>query len=136
MRENRTPGSVQGASGNWRPYRDGGSNLCGRVESSTRKSADREATWRSNVLQVHSLHDRKRPSNGQADTAHACPIACHCQRQSLRDVQRLVETYGGKRATWVKKSSPRFELGRHHYEYHWYEHPGIGRVELKQKRVH
>ncbi len=23
MRENRTPGSVRGASGNWRPYRDG-----------------------------------------------------------------------------------------------------------------
>ena len=23
VRENRTPGSVRGASGNWRPYRDG-----------------------------------------------------------------------------------------------------------------
>ena len=54
----------------------------------------------------------------------------------LRDVQRLVETSGGKRSTWVKKSSPRFELGRHSYEYHWYEHSGIGRVELKRKRVH
>lgn len=53
----------------------------------------------------------------------------------IRDVQRLVATYGGKHATWVKKSSPRFELDRHHYEYHWYEHPGIGRVELKRKRV-
>ena len=53
----------------------------------------------------------------------------------IRDVQRLVATYGGKRSTWVKKSSPRFELGRHHYEYHWYEHPGLGRVELKRKRV-
>ena len=54
----------------------------------------------------------------------------------IRDVQRLVKTYGGKRSTWVKKSSPRFELGQHDYEYHWYEHPGIGRVELKRKRVH
>jgi len=53
----------------------------------------------------------------------------------LRDVQRLVETYGGKRSTWVKKSSPSFELGRHHYKYHWYEHPSVGRVELKRKRV-
>ena len=35
----------------------------------------------------------------------------------IRDVQRLVATYSGKRVTWVKKSSPRFELGRHHYEY-------------------
>jgi hypothetical protein len=54
----------------------------------------------------------------------------------IRDVQRLVKTYGGKRSTWGKKSSPPFELGQHHYEYHWYEHPGIGRVELKRKQVH
>ena len=53
----------------------------------------------------------------------------------IRDVQRLVDIYDGKRSTWVKKSSPRFEIGRHQYEYHWYEHPGIGRVELKRKRV-
>ena len=54
----------------------------------------------------------------------------------IRDVQRIVTTYGGKRSTWVKKSSSPFEMGRHSYEYHWYEHPGIGRVELKRKRVH
>ena len=54
----------------------------------------------------------------------------------IRDVQRLVTTYGGKRSTWVKKSSPPFTVGCHYYEYHWYEHPGIGRVELKRKRVH
>ena len=54
----------------------------------------------------------------------------------IRDVQRLVATYGGKRSTWVKKSSPVFTAGRHDYEYHWYEHPGIGRVELKRQRVH
>jgi len=54
----------------------------------------------------------------------------------IRDVQRLVATYGGKHSTWVKKSSPPFAVGAHYYEYHWYEHPGIGRVELKRKRVH
>ena len=53
----------------------------------------------------------------------------------MRDVQRLVETYGGTRSTWVKNSSPGFEMGRHQYEYHWYEHPGIGRVELQRQRV-
>ena len=35
----------------------------------------------------------------------------------------------------VKKGSPRFEMGGREYEYHWYEHPGIGRVELKRKQV-
>jgi hypothetical protein len=54
----------------------------------------------------------------------------------IRDVQRLVTTYGGQRSTWVKKSSPPFTVGRNYYEYHWYEHPGIGRVELKRKRVY
>jgi len=34
----------------------------------------------------------------------------------IRDVRRLVETYGGKSSKWVKKSSPRFEMGVHQYE--------------------
>jgi hypothetical protein len=53
----------------------------------------------------------------------------------IRDIQRLVKTYGGRKSKWVKKSSPSFEIGSHQYEYHWYEHPDIGRVELKRKRV-
>lgn len=53
----------------------------------------------------------------------------------IRDVQRLVATYGGKPSKWMKKSSPRLEVAGDLYEYHWYEHPGIGRVELKRKRV-
>ena len=53
----------------------------------------------------------------------------------IRDVQRLVATYGGLPSSWVKKSSPRFEVAGQPYEYHWYEHPGVGRVELKRKRV-
>ena len=53
----------------------------------------------------------------------------------IRDVQRLVETYGGRSAKWVKKSSPRFEISNNQYEYHWYEHPGLGRVEIKLKEV-
>ena len=53
----------------------------------------------------------------------------------IRDIRRLVETYGGKPSKWVKKSGPRFAIGGRQYEYHWYERPGIGRVELKRKRV-
>ncbi len=53
----------------------------------------------------------------------------------IRAVQRLVDTYGGRKSKWAKKSSPRFEIGKDQYEYHWYEHPGIGRVELKLKQV-
>jgi hypothetical protein len=36
---------------------------------------------------------------------------------------------------WIKKSSPCFEVSGEYYEYHWYEHPSIGRVEIKQKPV-
>lgn len=53
----------------------------------------------------------------------------------IRDVQRLVGTYGGRFSQWVKKSSPHFEDDGHYYEIHWYEHPDIGRVEVKLKEV-
>jgi hypothetical protein len=53
----------------------------------------------------------------------------------IRDVERLVAGYGGSASRWVKKSSPRLEDEDGPYELHWYEHPGIGRVELKRKQV-
>lgn len=53
----------------------------------------------------------------------------------IRDVQRLVELYGGRISKWTKKSSPPFGVGDDQYEYHWYEYPGIGRVEIKRKQV-
>jgi len=53
----------------------------------------------------------------------------------IRDVLRLVSTYGGKVSGWTKKSSPPFEFEDRLYEYHWYEHAGIGRVETSRKQV-
>lgn len=53
----------------------------------------------------------------------------------IRDFRRLMATYGGTASKWLKKSSPHFEVESEHFEYHWYEHPGIGRVELKLKQV-
>ena len=53
----------------------------------------------------------------------------------IRDFRRLVATYGGMPSKWVKKSSPTFEIKGEHFEYHWYEHPGIGKVEIKRKQV-
>lgn len=53
----------------------------------------------------------------------------------IRDVQRLAESYGGRPSKWVKKASPCFEDAGRSYEYHWYEHPDIGRVEVKLKGV-
>ena len=53
----------------------------------------------------------------------------------IRDVARLVRRYGGRESSWVKKSGPVFQLGSEEFEYHWYEHPGIGKVELKRKPV-
>lgn len=54
----------------------------------------------------------------------------------IRDVARLVARYGGRSSKWAKKSSPQFELSGERFEYHWYEHIGIGKVELKRKRLH
>ncbi len=53
----------------------------------------------------------------------------------IRDVRRLVARYGGSASKWVKKSSPSFEIASQLFEYHWYEHPGIGKVELKREQV-
>lgn len=55
--------------------------------------------------------------------------------ERIRDVQRLVDLYGGRKSKWVKKSSPAFEIDGTLYEYHWYEHYGIGRFETKLKAV-
>ncbi|HBG95682.1 MAG TPA: hypothetical protein DDY14_10275 [Chromatiaceae bacterium] len=55
--------------------------------------------------------------------------------ERIRDVQRLVDQYGGRRSKWAKKSSPAFESDGHLYEFHWYEHYGIGRLETKLKLV-
>ena len=53
----------------------------------------------------------------------------------IREVRRLVARYGGRASEWVKKSSPRIEIEGESLELHWYEHPGIGRFEMKQVRV-
>lgn len=53
----------------------------------------------------------------------------------IRDIDRLVDTYGGTPSKWIKKSSPCFEISGVQYEYHWYEHPDIQRVEVKLKEV-
>lgn len=55
--------------------------------------------------------------------------------QRIRDVQRLVAQYGGRASRWVKKSSPQFEVAGARFEYHWYEHHGVGRFETRQVRV-
>ena len=53
----------------------------------------------------------------------------------IRQVGRLVARYGGRPSKRVKKSSRLFEIGGWHFEYHRYEHPGIGKVELKRRQV-
>jgi hypothetical protein len=53
----------------------------------------------------------------------------------IRNVQRLVAQYGGRASQWVKKSSPQFQVAGEYFEYHWYEHSGIGRFETTQVTV-
>jgi hypothetical protein len=54
----------------------------------------------------------------------------------IRNVHRLVANYGGRASKWVKKSTQRIEINGEFFEIHWYEHPGLGRFEEKQVRVH
>ena len=51
----------------------------------------------------------------------------------IREVNRLVEMYGGTAKGWVKKSSPSLIIEGRLAEIHWYEHRGLGRFEEKVK---
>jgi hypothetical protein len=53
--------------------------------------------------------------------------------RGIRDLQRLLDTYGGQTKRWIKKSSPVVSEDGHDVEYHWYEHAGLGRFEIKRK---
>lgn len=55
--------------------------------------------------------------------------------RGIRDLKRLILEYGGKPSMWTKRSSPPLEVDGEVYEYHWYEHHGIGRFEIKIKKV-
>jgi hypothetical protein len=55
--------------------------------------------------------------------------------RGIRDLKRLLQDFGGKSSMWTKKSSPPVEIDGDVYEYHWYEHHGIGRFEVKIKKV-
>jgi hypothetical protein len=55
--------------------------------------------------------------------------------RGIRDLERLLREYGGTASRWTKRSSPPIEVGGDWYEYHWYEHQGIGRFEVKRKKV-
>ncbi len=50
-------------------------------------------------------------------------------------MKRLVRNHGGTNSGWTKRSSQPIELDGNLYEYHWYEHHGIGRFEIKRVKV-
>lgn len=56
--------------------------------------------------------------------------------RGIRELKRLRQRYGGSPTGWVKKSSPRLLVGGRWCEYHWYEHHGIGRFEIKKVIIH
>jgi len=50
----------------------------------------------------------------------------------ILDLKRLLREYGGTPTGWSKRST--VPLGRpgSRCEYHWYEHHGLGRFEIKR----
>lgn len=55
--------------------------------------------------------------------------------RGIHDLKTLIQDYGGKPSMWTKKSNPPVEMGGEVHGYHWCEHHGIGRVEIKMKKV-
>jgi hypothetical protein len=53
----------------------------------------------------------------------------------IREVDRLVASYGGSRQGWVKKSTPILVDEDGSYEVHWYYCREVGNKELKRKDI-
>lgn len=51
--------------------------------------------------------------------------------QRIRELDRLLQTYGGQSSRWTKRSGPIFILDGKPCEIHWYHHHGIGNFEHK-----
>jgi hypothetical protein len=51
----------------------------------------------------------------------------------IKEIDRLLKEYGGSPKRWAKKSSQPFVFENRLVELHWYEHHGIGRVDVKIK---
>jgi hypothetical protein len=52
--------------------------------------------------------------------------------RGIRGVARLVRAYGGNAGTWTKRSTRPLSDQSGRFEYHWYEHHGVGRFEIKR----
>ncbi len=52
--------------------------------------------------------------------------------RAIKDLERLLSTYGGVPRGWTKRSSRALMDSYGHYELHWYEHAGLGRFEIKR----
>lgn len=72
------------------------------------------------------------PGLTQELIAHSRVIA---KGRGIRQLERLLQDHGGRPSMWTKKSSPPVVIEGAVYEYHWYEHHGIGRREIKRKKV-
>lgn len=71
--------------------------------------------------------DDQRLSKEQLSTARVI-----AKGRRIRDLERLIATYGGEAARWRKMATePFFESPDRRIELHWYEHHGIGRFEIK-----
>ena len=55
--------------------------------------------------------------------------------RAVRDLSRLLKEHDGKPSMWTKKSSLPVEIHGDWYKYHWYEHQGLGRFDIKRKKV-
>lgn len=63
------------------------------------------------------------------------PSSVIARGRGIRDIDRLVRLYGGETKRWSKRKGPRFSESDETFEYHWYEHHGLGRFEMKRKRI-
>jgi hypothetical protein len=82
-----------------------------------------------------SAMNRGQPADSELTKELIAQSRVIAKGRRIRDIERLLAEHGGTPSMWTKRSSPVVEIAGERYEYHWYEHHGIGRFEVKRKKV-
>ena len=85
--------------------------------------------------------DPPRPGPGEVLLQVRCALSCGTDLKAWRRGHPmwpmptpLGHEFSGVVAE-VGAGVSQFEVGDERFEYHWYEHPGVGKVEMKRKQV-
>ncbi len=126
------------------PHRDG--YYLQILDLRNQQSRDKQNFFQAKVLKWRSrfwngvclilTDERLRTLNISCIRANRWPAAAVSSRADCCHSRVALRRASTSATKWVKKSSPQIEFAGDKIEYHWYEHPGIGRFEVREVEIH